>query len=174
MLSENMKIHRDEFKKRMEDSGKAKLLLDVRSDDEHKSGTIPGALCIPHDQLEEQIMKLPRDVELLLFCRSGGRSAKACETLKKYGFSKISELEGGFTAWSEAGLPIAKKRRAISIQRQVMIVAGILVLTGAVLGHLVNYNFFALAAFVGLGLTLAGITGFCGMALLLERMPWNK
>jgi predicted branched-subunit amino acid permease len=62
----------------------------------------------------------------------------------------------------------------ISLERQVRIVAGSLVLIGAVLGWLVHPGFYGLAAFVGAGLVFAGITDFCGMGLLLARLPWNS
>jgi rhodanese-related sulfurtransferase len=174
MLEENNKVNHKIFKEKVENLDENKVLLDVRSTDEHLSGSIPGAICIPHTEIEKQISRLSPDQEIMLFCKSGGRSAKACETLKKLGFKNITELEGGFNNWCENNYPIKKKRQAISIQRQVMIAAGTLVFSGAILGHLVNYNFYALSAFVGAGLMFAGFSGFCGMALLLEKMPWNQ
>lgn len=151
-----------------------RVLIDVRSQDEHLSGTIPGATCIPHDQITENLSQIPKDKEILLFCRSGGRSSKAKETLKNLGYTNIKDLEGGFTAWAESGKPIQQQRKCISIQRQVMLVAGSLITISMLLGYFYDYLFYALAAFVGLGLMFAGISGFCGMALLLESMPWNK
>lgn len=58
--------------------------------------------------------------------------------------------------------------------RQVQITTGLLILTGVVLGWFVNPAFYALSAFVGAGLTFAGATGWCGMAMLLKAMPWNR
>ena len=84
-------------------------------------------------------------------------------------------LEGGIDAWKKAGLPVALDRsQPIDIMRQVQIVAGSLVLIGAVLGFFVAPGFYALSAFVGAGLLFAGISGFCGMAKLLGLMPWNR
>jgi predicted branched-subunit amino acid permease len=77
-------------------------------------------------------------------------------------------------AWQSSGNPVFKARQAISIQRQVMIVAGFLGFLGTALGYLVRPEYYALSAFVGAGLMFAGISGFCGMALLLEKMPWNQ
>lgn len=152
-----------------------KLYVDVRSQDEHLSGTIPGAICAPHNELDKHLDKLPKDKELVLFCRSGGRSAKARETLKQLGYDNLSEIEGGFVAWSsDPKNLIHSSRKSIPIQRQVMITAGTLVLIASLLGLFVNQAWFALAIFVGAGLSFAGISGFCGLALLLEKMPWNK
>lgn len=84
-------------------------------------------------------------------------------------------LEGGIDAWAAAGLPIDEDRRQpIEIQRQVQIAAGLLVLAGVALGLLAHPAFLGISAFVGAGLTLAGVTGFCGMAKLLALAPWNR
>ena len=84
-------------------------------------------------------------------------------------------LEGGLEAWKKAGLPTAlDTKQPIEIMRQVQITAGSLVLLGVALGFLVAPGFFLLSGFVGAGLTLAGATGFCGMAKLLALMPWNR
>ena len=83
-------------------------------------------------------------------------------------------LEGGVTAWEQAGLPVKRGKTVLSLERQVRVAAGLLVLTGVVLGFLVHPAFFGLAAFVGAGLTFAGLTDWCGMAMLLAKMPWNQ
>lgn len=150
------------------------VYIDVRSQDEHLSGTIPGALCIPHEKIVDNLALIPKDREVVLFCRSGKRSAKALEELRKLGYTNVSEVEGGFAAWVESGKPVYKSRKSISIQRQVMITAGLLIVIGMSLGYFINPGFYALAAFVGLGLMFAGLSGFCGLALALEAMPWNQ
>ena len=74
-----------------------------------------------------------------------------------------------------AGLPvISHGKKSISIERQVHIGAGALVLLGIILGFLVHPGFFGLSGFVGAGLIVAGVTDWCGMALLLARAPWNR
>jgi rhodanese-related sulfurtransferase len=84
-------------------------------------------------------------------------------------------LAGGVDAWAAAGLTVAEDRRApLEMVRQVQIAAGTLVLAGVLLGWLVAPGFFALAGLVGAGLVFAGISGFCGMARLLARLPWNR
>ena len=84
-------------------------------------------------------------------------------------------VEGGTQAWVAAGLPVVKgSKSAISIERQVRIGAGILVLTGVILGSLIHPAFFGLSAFIGAGLVFAGVTNWCGMGLLLAKAPWNR
>ncbi|MEH0100947.1 thiosulfate sulfurtransferase YgaP, partial [Escherichia coli] len=77
--------------------------------------------------------------------------------------------------WKKAGLPVAvNKSQPLPLMRQVQIAAGGLILIGVVLGYTVNSGFFLLSGFVGAGLLFAGISGFCGMARLLDKMPWNQ
>jgi hypothetical protein len=83
-------------------------------------------------------------------------------------------VEGGTLACVEAGIPVVRRRKAISLERQVRIVAGLLVFLGAILGGFVHPAFIGLSAFVGAGLVFAGITDTCGMGMILPRMPWNQ
>ncbi|MGK0441248.1 MAG: hypothetical protein ACJA0N_001046 [Pseudohongiellaceae bacterium] len=84
-------------------------------------------------------------------------------------------MNGGLSALKSAGCAIEKGNGSVmSLERQVRIAAGSMVLLGAMLGATVNANFYALSAFVGAGLIFSGITNTCGMAMLLARMPWNK
>ena len=112
---------------------------------------------------------------LYVICQSGGRAAKAVEQFHAAGFSNVVSVEGGTTAW-ETGRAAGRRGRArsISLERQVRIGAGSLVLLGVLLGWLVHPAFFALSAFVGAGLVFAGVTDWCGMGMLLARMPWNQ
>jgi hypothetical protein len=103
------------------------------------------------------------------------RSAKAGAQLAALGGREVVNLKGGIGAWKRAGLPVRTDRSApLPIMRQVQLVAGGLILVGAALGALVHPWFFALCAFVGAGLFVAGATGWCGMALLLARLPFNR
>jgi rhodanese-related sulfurtransferase len=87
----------------------------------------------------------------------------------------VVNVEGGTLAWEAAGLPLVHgARKAISLERQVRIAAGFLVLVGAVLAMVVHPYFAGLSAFIGAGLMFSGITDTCGMAMVLARMPWNQ
>jgi hypothetical protein len=82
-------------------------------------------------------------------------------------------VEGGTRAWVACGLPVTRGKKAVSLERQVRITAGALVLLGVGLGF-VHPAFFGIAAFVGGGLLFSGLTDTCGMGLLLAQMPWNR
>lgn len=148
-------------------------LIDIRSPDEHARERIAGALNVPLGQLSPDAT--PGDV-LVFHCRSGMRTDQAAPKLTEAaGDRDCYIVEGGLNAWGNAGLPIEKVRGApIEMQRQVMIAAGLLVLTGTLLSLWVSPLLVWLAVFVGAGLTFAGVTGFCGMAYLLALMPWNR
>lgn len=148
--------------------------LDVRSQDEFLSGHVPGARCVPLEDIQSGKAEIPRDQLVVLSCQSGRRSAAAREALMARGFTNLTELEGGFSAWASDGLPVNRQRKSIPVIRQVMMVAGALVLAGASLGWLVSPAFLVIPVFMGAGLLFAGTTGWCGLAFLLERMPWNR
>ncbi len=115
--------------------------------------------------------------EIFVFhCRSGVRTlGNAARLSNAAGKCEAYILEGGLDAWKRAGLPITLDRtQPIDIMRQVQITAGSLVLLGIMLGATVSPFIYALSAFVGAGLVFAGSTGFCGMAYVLARMPWNR
>lgn len=119
--------------------------------------------------------RLSKDRPVYLICRTGRRAAKAAEKLAAEGFDQGVVVEGGIAAWIAAGLPVERgEAKVISLERQVRIAAGVLVLAGVVLGHFVHPAFIGLSAFVGAGLVFAGISDWCGMALLLAKFPWNK
>jgi rhodanese-related sulfurtransferase len=166
------KLHPTKVKEKMD---KEKVcFVDVRSEDEFKSGHVPGAVCVPLDRFEAGETPVPKDQVVILSCQSGRRSARAKEILKSKGFENIIEMEGGFSAWQQSGFPIHRLRKTIPVIRQVMITAGFLVALGVTLSLLVHPNFVFLSLFVGAGLMFAGISGWCGMAFLLEKMPWNR
>ena len=74
----------------------------------------------------------------------------------------------------ECGLPVVRGKKMVSLERQVRIAAGFLVVLGALLGWFVDPAFVFLSAFIGAGLVFAGVTDTCGMGLMLAKMPWNR
>ena len=150
-------------------------IVDVRSRPEFDATGIAGAANIPLEELEGRIGELsPSGSLLVLLCESGNRARLAAQILERHGVGRYRVLQGGFRVWVKAGLPHRGGRRVLPIMRQVQVAAGLLVLTGVGLGAFVDHWFYLLSAFVGGGLTVAGLTGYCGMALLLARMPWNR
>lgn len=153
-------------------------LIDVRTPAEFGEVHVEFARNVPLDRLDPAQLMASRaagtDEPLYVVCQSGGRSRQACERLRQAGFSNVIDVEGGTRACVAAGLPVVRGKKAISLERQVRIAAGSLVLIGAGLGYFVLPEFIGLSAFVGAGLVFAGVTDTCGMAMLLARMPWNQ
>lgn len=155
-------------------SGQCIELIDVRTPVEYREVHLDAARNVPLDQLNPaQVMQGRGDSPLYVICRSGSRGKQACELFQKAGYSNVINIEGGTMACVEAGLPVVRGQKAMSLERQVRIAAGLLVLTGVGLGF-VHPGFFGLAGFVGAGLVFAGITDTCGMGMLLAKMPWNQ
>ena len=94
--------------------------------------------------------------------------------LKALGYSELQSVDGGMNSWNELKYPVVKGQKVMSIERQVRIAAGFLVLMGVSLGLFVHLAFIGISAFVGAGLVFAGLTDTCGMGLLIARMPWNR
>ena len=149
------------------------FLLDVRSPLEFESEHIEGAVNIPLDALDARLEEIPPEGDVIVVCRTGVRATIAAETLERMG-RRARVLEGGVLAWRRSRLPLREGRRRLAVDRQVQLIAGTMVLTGVILGAFVSPWFLLLAAFFGAGLTFAGATGTCGLALVLFRMPWNR
>jgi rhodanese-related sulfurtransferase len=149
----------------------------VRTPVEFREVHVDFACNVPLDQLDPEAIRAQRngasDEPLYVICRSGARAQQACQKLAAAGLNVVN-VEGGTAAWDAAGLPVIRGQKAISLERQVRIVAGFLTLLGAVLALTVHPYFAGLSAFIGAGLMFAGITDTCGMALVLARMPWNQ
>jgi len=162
---------------KLRSEGKKIELIDVRTPIEYQEVHLEIARNVPLDQLDPTALMKVRngsgDDPLYLICRSGSRGQQACEKFVKAGFSNVVNVEGGTMACVEAGLPVVRGKKAISLERQVRIAAGSLVLLGVGLSF-VHPAFIGLSAFVGAGLVFAGITDTCGMGLMLARMPWNQ
>jgi len=148
--------------------------IDVRSATEFAAGHLPGAINIPMDEIEARLHDLSPERPIVLVCKSGGRARMVAELLEPCR-KEVSVLAGGTDAWSKAGLlTVASRRTRWSLERQVRLAAGGLVLVGTVLAVMVSRAWLALTGFVGLGLVFAGLTDLCPMGVLLGTMPWNR
>ena len=161
--------------------GHRPALLDVRTHAEYRAGHIPEAKHLPLQALEPHAVPghfskpaLGREETLYLTCQAGPRAQAAAERLQQAGFHKLALVEGGTRAWEDAGLPLVRHGHAISLERQVQIAIGSLLLLKVLLGFSVHELFFALTAVIGAGLVVAGTTRWCGMAELIARLPWNR
>lgn len=152
-------------------AGTAKI-IDIRDPAEYAEVHIKGVQLVPASVLE--LHPLDTDKELIFTCRSGKRTEAARPVLERVVQGSGFILEGGLQAWEKAGLPVVHiPAGPLPMFRQIQIAAGALVLLGVV-GSALWHPFYLLTAFVGAGLVFAGITGFCGMGLLLAKMPWNS
>ncbi|MCX6366242.1 MAG: rhodanese-like domain-containing protein, partial [Armatimonadetes bacterium] len=171
--STNPKVTVSELNARLS-QGERFQLIDVRSPQEYAEGHVPGAMNLPMDQAEARIDDLQRHDPVVLICQSGRRAGMTCELLKAH-HDGLIVLEGGTKAWIDASLPVVKTASTrLPLMRQVQIGAGGMILTGTLLSLFAHPGWIGLAIFAGAGLFVAGTTGFCGMAILLEKMPWNR
>lgn len=149
-------------------------LVDVREPDEHARERIPGARLVPLSCFDPARVWTAQ-ARVVLHCERGRRSLEAARRMADAGYRNIVSLRGGLQAWRAAGLPVVRDRAApLPIMRQVQIVIGTGVLAGSVLAYLVSPWFLLLTGFFGAGLLFAGLTGRCGLAAALARLPWNR
>lgn len=153
-------------------------LIDVRTPVEFREIHADIARNIPLDRIDPQAVIAERngrkDEPLYIICRSGNRAKQVIEKFHKAGFNNVVNVEGGTQKWAEENLPVVRGKKAMSLERQVRIAAGSMVLIGAVLGYFVHPAWIGLSAFVGAGLIFAGVTDTCGMGIMLSKMPWNQ
>ena len=156
-------------------------LLDVRSPAEYRSGHIPGALLAPLDELKGADLAnvtegagLRADNPLYLTCQAGLRAEQAAQVLREAGLTQLALVRGGTEAWKKAGLPLKSCGASLSLEQQVQIAVGSLLILKVFFGFTVHELFFVAGAVIGAGLITAGMTRWCGMARLMARMPWNR
>lgn len=154
------------------------LLIDVREPAEHAANRIDGAHLIPLGQINTGALPETNGKILVIHCLKGGRGQTAAERLLAENPAlDIYNLEGGITAWNAAGLKSlspAAGRKPLPLDRQIQLTIGLGLLITVALTLLVHPYFIALAAIFGTGLTIAGLTGFCGLGIIMARMPWNR
>ncbi|MHC5115120.1 MAG: rhodanese-like domain-containing protein [Planctomycetota bacterium] len=157
-------------------AGDRAVLIDVREDFEHATERIDGAHSHPLSSLDPSALRAAYGTQRLVFhCRTGQRAAKAAERCcadDEQGF----QLAGGIEQWKASGRRTTRSGAAprLDVMRQVQVTSGSLVLAGVLLGAFVSPWYLVLSGFVGAGLVFAGASGWCGMAKLMARMPWNR
>ena len=150
-------------------------LVDVRAPAEYRALHADGAQLMPLDQLDPAAMAagVPAGATVHLLCKSGARARMAAGKLAAAGCPCVV-VEGGTEAWTAAGLPVVRGKAVMSLERQVRIAAGLIVVTGVALGFTVHPYWFGLSGFIGAGLAFAGITDTCMMGMLIAKLPWNR
>jgi rhodanese-related sulfurtransferase len=159
-------------------AGQSARQLDVRTPGEHAAAHVPGVELLPLDELDAAAFCRERGgagAPVYVLCQSGGRARRAIAKLERAGAQGCVLVEGGTQAWIDAGLPVNRgASRVLPLMRQVQVTVGFLSAAGAALALTVNAWFALIPLVLGCGLLFAGLTGFCGLALLLAKMPWNK
>jgi rhodanese-related sulfurtransferase len=157
------------------DKGEA-VLIDVREPAEHQAEHIPGALSVPLDTVDWNKLPSHAGKKLVFQCYSGKRGNMACKKVESAEANcDIYNLVGGLMSWAQAGYDVSRSEKFfLPLDRQVQLTIGLGVLLGSILAYAVHPAFLLLTGFFGLGLSFAGLTGFCGLARLMALMPWNK
>ena len=94
----------------MIDSTTSLLILDVSSEEEYAQGHLKGAVNIPISDLPRRIDELDVNSPVLVYCRTGRRSAQACSALVERGFTRVYNMEGGLVAWMSSGYPVVTEK----------------------------------------------------------------
>ena len=150
-------------------------LLDVRSALEFSQAHIKDSVNIPIDMLSAKIKDLSQSKQrVIVLCRTGNRSPMAADMLIQSGVQGVKVMQGGITRWQKEGLPVIKGEGSMSLERQVRLIAGSLVLLGIILSWFVHWAFIFIPVFVSCGLIFAGLTDNCLMGMLLMKLPYNK
>jgi rhodanese-related sulfurtransferase len=150
-------------------------LIDVREWSEFAAGRVRGSRLIPLGEIAARSGEIDRSKDVYVICRTGRRSAEAAGKLASLGFTSVINVGGGFEAWKNENLPYDRDEKAPwSIERQVRFTAGLLVLLGVLLSVFVHPYFIVLSGLIGFGLAFTATIDWCGMGLLLAKMPWNR
>jgi rhodanese-related sulfurtransferase len=158
-------------------------LIDVRTPAEYSEVHVNFARSLPLDKLDPQAVHAERTSNgttppLYVICRSGSRSRQACEKLIAAGLTDVVSVEGGTQACEAAGVPVIRGKKTMSLDRQVRIVIGGMVVIGVAIAAFADPALkpigLGLAGFMGAGLIFAGITDTCALAMLIAKLPWNQ
>lgn len=151
------------------------VIVDIRSSDEYQREHIPNSVNLTVEQLKQTDLNQWQDKTVIFHCKLGHRTKQAQTIIEKFNCQAKYCLAEGIEQWKRCGLSTIKNDKApLELVRQVHIVAGSLILLSLLLTYFVSLYFIGLTALVGFGLTFAGLTGFCGMAKLLQKLPYNK
>lgn len=151
------------------------VIIDVREPDEYAHEHISGAVNVPLSQFKQANFEKDQHKIAIFHCRSGNRTQINESLLNNTPFKQKFCIGGGIAQWKAANLPVISKMSApIDVMRQVQLIISLMILVGLALGLSLSPYFFLITAFAGVGLMIASLTGFCGLAELLKFLPWNK
>jgi len=155
------------------------FVVDVRTPAEFAECHVAGAKLAPLDALDPRkvidALKPAPDAPIYLLCKGGTRAAKAAGQFRAAGFQNVCVVTGGTDACAAAGVPVERgAKTVIPLDGQVRIGIGVMILLFTLLARTVHYAFGYLIPAMAVALIVAGLTGFCGMAILLGKAPWNQ
>lgn len=150
-------------------------LVDVRTPAEFETLHIDGSYNVPLDLLREHRNDIAGhlDQHVVLICRSGQRATQAEQALQGAGLTNVHFLDGGITGWEAQGFALNRGAQRWDLERQVRLVAGLIVAV-SVLGSVFVPYLEWVAFAIGAGLTVAALTNTCAMGMLLARLPYNR
>ncbi|QED23351.1 rhodanese-like domain-containing protein [Candidatus Deianiraea vastatrix] len=148
------------------------VIVDVREPFEHKSCHIKDSILIPSSCFDEAKIPNISDKKIVIHCKSGRRASLIIDKMKN---KNCFNLEGGIDAWIAQGFDVEKSsKKCLPLDRQVQLTIGIILIASFFLTYFININFVFIALLIGCGLSFAGLTGYCGLAMVLAKAPWNK
>jgi rhodanese-related sulfurtransferase len=150
-------------------------VLDVRSPVEFETTRIPGSINVPLNLVEKHAGQLAERLhrEVVLVCQSGVRASQAQQRLSGAGVEQLHVLDGGVAAFRAAGGQVLEGRARWTLERQVRLAAGSLVL-GSLVASLRAPKAGLLAGTIGAGLTISALTDTCTMGRVLSALPYNR
>lgn len=154
------------------------LLIDIRDTDAWQLEHIQGALSLPFPCSESGVLShLPlMGKQVVFYCQTGQRTAALAARLKVMAHgAEVCMLKNGLNGWKKAQfITVFNPSLPLPLSRQVQMLAGFMIMAGVLLGSAFSYYFYFLPSLIGAGQIFAGVTGWCGMARLLGRLPWNR
>lgn len=155
---------------------KEAILIDIRESYEYSIEHVDGAISLPVNQLTLESLPLAEGKKIVIQCHSGN-GQRSQTAYKKMIASNIEiyNVAGGFAAWKRAKLPIVRlKKSALSVERQLFLLIGILLLITSALTYFIDPLFILVIVGIACGLSYSAISGFCILNMLISKMPWNK
>lgn len=148
------------------------IIIDVRELFEHQSCKIKGSILMPSSSFDEATMPDANKKKIVIHCKSGRRSSMVISKMKN---RDCYNLEGGIDAWIAQRFDVERSsKECLSLDRQVQLTIGTILVLSFLLTYFININFVFITLLIGCGLSFAGLTGFCGLAIVLAKAPWNK
>lgn len=167
------KVSVGELKKEIDQNSSIQL-VDVREVSEYMAERVEQAVSMPLSHFDQLVFQLDKSRDIYAMCRAGRRAEEFCRRLDSLGY-RAHCVEGGLSAWDKQGFPVIRTPgQPWSIERQTRFAAGLIVFLGVLLALTVNWNFIYLAGLLGIGLMFSAVVDFCGMSVLISKLPWNK